>query len=153
MKAGEFLTKQKHLVLPLIVYEDELIDDVLQKLLKFRTYQLVYVQDKEEKLVGYIPSSTLIKHYASEHVVASEGHTFAGQILHYVTSMHARDIMKKRILYCYEEEELSDIFLQMMKEKHPYVIAVLNDKEEHVGFLDLLDMTEEIIAESDNDEA
>lgn len=153
MKAGEFLNKQKHLVLPLIVNEEELIDDVLQKLLRFRTYQIVYVQDREKKLVGYIPSSTLIKHYASEHVVASDGHTSAGQILHYVTSMHARDIMKKQILYCHEEEELSDIFLRMMREKHPYVIAVLNDKEEHVGFLDLLDMTEEIIGEGGLDEA
>lgn len=148
MNAGEFLNKQKNLVLPLIVYEDELIDDVLQKLLRFRTYQIVYVQDRDKKLTGYIPSSTLIKHYASEHVVASKGHTFAGEILHYVTSMHARDIMKKRLLFCREEDDLSDIFLHMMKENHPYIIAVLNKEDEHVGFLDLLDMTEEIIAEN-----
>jgi len=153
MNAGTFLKKQKNLVLPLVVYEDELIDEVLQKLLKFRTYQIVYVQDREGHLCGYIPSSTLIKHYASEHVIASRGHTFAGEIFHYVTSMHARDIMKQPILTCSETENLQDIFVRMMKEKHPYIIAVLNEAQEHVGFLDLLDMTEEMIAENGIDEA
>lgn len=153
MNAGEFLKKERHLVLPLVVYEEELIDDVLQKLLQFRTYQIIYVQNREKKLTGYIHSSTLIKHYASEHVVASRGQTFAGEILHYVTSMHAKDIMKKSILYCHEADDLGDIFIRMMHEKHPYIIAVLNEEEEHVGFLDMLDMVEEIISENGVHEA
>jgi len=153
MKAGEFLKKQKDVILPLIVGEDEEIDKVLQRLLKHRAYEIIYVHDSNGKLSGYIHSSSLIKHYASEHIIASGGNIFASEIFHYMTSQKAGDIMKNHILYCHEDENLRDIFINMMKEKHPYIIAVLNSSEEHVGFIDLLDMTEEIIRENGGDEA
>jgi len=148
MKAGELLTKQKDIVLPLIVNEDEEIDDVLQKLLKHRAHQIIYVRDGDGKLTGYIHSSKIIKHYASEHVMVSKSDTSASDILHMVTSIYVRDIMKKHILVCNEDDDLKDIFINMMKEKHPYIIAVLNNDGEHIGFLDLLDMTEEIVIEN-----
>jgi len=153
MKAGEFLKKQKNVVLPLIVDENEDIDDVLKRLLQNRTYEIIYVKNAQGRLCGYIHSSKLIKHYASEHIIASDGNIFASEIFHYVTSEKAKDIMKSHILYCHEEDSLRDIFINMMKEKHPYIIAVLNESEEHVGFIDLFDMTEEIIRENGDYEA
>lgn len=145
MKAIELLRKQKEAVQPLIVDEDEFIEDILKKLFDFRTYQIIYVMDKNKKLCGYINTNSLIKHYASEHIITSAGETSAGEILDYVTSKHAKDIMKKHIFYCYEDENINDIFINMMKEKHPYIIAVLNRNDQYIGFLDLLYMIREII--------
>lgn len=150
MKAGALLKKQKDRVLPLVVDEDDTLDELLKKVLLNRSYEIIYVRDKDKNLCGYIPTKLLIKHYAWDHIITPEEHAFAGKIFHFVTSSCARDIMTKAFLYCHEHQELTDILRDIINEEHPFIIAVFNDADEHVGFLDLLDMVEQVLMEKPN---
>ena len=111
MKIKELLDAMDERGLPL-VDEQESIQGVLVKMLRYPHTRLVYVVDAKETCTGVISLGTLIRYLFPR---SFEPAVHARFIIPMITAETARDIMNKGVIYATAEDDIEVVVKKMVK--------------------------------------
>jgi CBS domain-containing protein len=135
MEIGYLLSTLKERKPP-IVLEHSTIQDVIHAMIQFDHSRIVYVQDELGKLSGTISLGTLAKHVFSR---SHEPRIHARLLLSMITAETAKDIMQKRPVSAFKNEEVGNV-LKRMIESNVKEIPILDEDRRVIGDITMLDL-------------
>jgi len=94
------------------VFQDSTIEDVIEKIVRFPHARLVYVTDRDERLMGTITVGSLLRHLFPYHY---EGRIHGRGILRYITAQKAKDLMDTHDIHATSDEEVDEVLERMAK--------------------------------------
>lgn len=135
MRVKTVLETIKDRELPLIK-EDNIIKEVLEKMLHYPHTRLVYVIDKNGVYKGTISLEKLVKHLFP---YCFEPDIIPRSLIPVITAKSAKDIMNKGLVYATSEDTVDEVIHRMIR-ADINEIAVLNDEKKVVADLTMLDL-------------
>ena len=134
MTVTELLAILKKRKLPLI-HEDADIKEVVDAMIRYECYRLLYVVDSNEKLTGVISLGVLSRHVFSP---SYEPQIHPRFLISMITADKAKDIMQKNTVVATEEEEVKQVLKRMVR-TGVKEIPVLNKDKRIIADLTLAD--------------
>ena len=121
--------------LPLIS-ETASIEDIVDYMVRFERDRLLYVVDKENKLLGTISLGVLMRHvFCATH----EPQVHSRFLISLITVQTAAEIMQKNPLTTNREEKLADLLQKMIK-SNVKEIPVLDNQDRVIADLTIIDL-------------
>lgn len=135
LKLGDVIATVKGRGLPL-VSEESTIRELIDVMVRYKHTRLLYVVDKDRKLLGTIALGLLVRHvFCQRH----EPNVHPRHIMSMITTEMAKDIMQKKPISAAEDEDV-DVVLKRMIQKNVKEIAVLDDQERVVADITMIDL-------------
>ena len=122
---------------PPVVNVNDLLEDIAQLVAKGNYRRALYVVDDKGKLVGILMLHKLLKHLLKgkyEHMTISEA--YSRGFLHAMFSTVAGDLMKRDVVFLYEDDSVEKA-IELMAKHGLKDIPVVNREKKVVGFVDL----------------
>ena len=141
MKISELAAILKKRKLPLI-HEDADIREVIDAMIRYECYRLLYVVDSNKKLTGVISLGVLSRHVFSP---SHEPQIHPRFLISMITADKAKDIMQKNTLFTTEEEKV-EIVLKKMIKRNVKEIPVLDREKRVVADFTIMDLLRFIVS-------
>jgi len=119
-----------------IVLESALIAEVIETMHRFHHSRLVYVVNESDELTGTISLGTIIRQVLSHKY---EPKVHPRMILGMITHETARDIMLKKPVVAFEEEEV-ELVLKRMIDANVKEIAIISEDKKIIADVTMLDL-------------
>lgn len=128
---------------PCFVYENSLINDVIDKFIENPVIRAVYVIDKEKKLKGIITIQEILKKISLDFYSTSFFHSstsFTGyEVISSISEIHAQDFMNPDIYYIKDNDSVEKAF-QILFTKKAGEIPVVDDDLKLIGDLNVIEL-------------
>ncbi len=122
---------------PPIVKTNDPIFDVAQFICKFKYGRSVFVVDMNDKLVGVLMISTLIKHLLKTFGIRENRILPARSLIHIFFSSQAEDVMKRDVVFAKVDDDIDDV-IEKMVSRDIKKVPVVDDDMKIMGFIDLI---------------
>ncbi len=119
-----------------MIHEDAEIEDIIDLMVKTKHTRLLYVVDKNDKLIGTISLGLLVRHVFSHR---HEPQIHSRFLMHAITTKTADHMMQKHPVFAREEDNVEKVIKRMIK-SNVKEIAILNSEKKVIGDLTMVDL-------------
>ena len=132
---GELVSQLQARDLPLVAPEAEM-EELVERLAKFRHNRLLYVVDENNRLLGTISLGILLRHYCAP---SHEPRAHTRVLMHMITVERASEMMQKHPLVTTVDEEVG-LILKRMIHGNVKEVPVLDDQKRIIADLTIVDL-------------
>jgi len=119
------------------------LPEVVKAMILRRDARVLFVADREERIVGVVTPEMLARHHFGEGVFRNKGGFLpGGQILGHLTAETAEHLMERRFVSCTPEEELDQVGHRVAQNPLSTVVPVVDDRGKLAAALEMLDVME-----------
>lgn len=135
LKLGDVIATAKGRELPLVP-EESTIGQLIDAMVRYQHSRLLYVVDKDRRLLGTIALGPLVRHvFRQRH----EPKIHPRHIMSMITTEMAKDIMQKHPISATEDEHV-EVVLRRMIERNVKEIAVLDKEKRVIADVTMIDL-------------
>jgi|GEM_PF-1365445 len=124
---------------PVIVHEDETLDEVVDKLAQCKYSRIAYVVDDKSRLRGVISLGMLMRVLYRRHRARALSAIATSNILKIYTSEKASEIASRTVYYAVPEESLDSVLHKMLVHDLKE-IPVIDENKRVIGELWIIDL-------------
>ncbi|MDZ7642477.1 MAG: CBS domain-containing protein [Desulfurivibrio sp.] len=139
MKIAEVLTNRDKREIPQVLASSS-FQEVIAAMTRHPHTRLIYVVDKDRKLLGTITLGSLLRHLFPHHY---EGKLHGHGILNLITADSARHLMESREILARPQDSVEQVLARMAK-TGVKEMAVLDDEERIVDDITAIDLLRHI---------
>lgn len=143
----EFLNAYKNPFVTVFVNENDTIIYVLQMMKENREDRLVYVLNSSKALVGIISMGKLARHVFHEEITPSSGFLPSSNILDYLRTNLAKDIMETDLVTCILADSVESLKEKMLTKEIKKMIPVVDEQMHVIGSISIITLMEYILKE------
>ena len=118
------------------IYDDSLINEVIEVIARYPHTRLVYVTDREQRLRGTITVGSLLRFLFPYHY---EGRIHGRGILQHITAQKAADLMDTKNILATPDEEV-DAVLKRMAKSGVKEMAIVDEKKRILADITAVDL-------------